>query len=150
MQSLPRSTPSLIWGLLLLAGCAAPVDADGSGNAALHEPESAPAQQLTADAGAHVVDEHTHAVSERPEPRLRIQCDGGFAPFVCDGGCPAGQGCCITGIRPTGICKSLDDCGYQCEVDCAMARTERSLREGLQCEALCTWVAPEPKCVPEP
>lgn len=152
MQAFPRSIPSLISGLLLLAGCAVPTDAEGAGNAALHEPDSPPLEQIVFDAGAGapVGDEHTRAVSEPNEPRLRIQCDGGFAPFVCDGGCPAGQGCCITGIRPTGICQSLDDCGYQCEVDCAMARAERSEREGLQCHALCTWVAPEPICVPDP
>ena len=82
----------------------------------------------------------------RDAPRIVIECTTGFDPFVCGGSCPAGQGCCITGLRPLGFCTTLDECPYRCVVDCTEAALNRSVHEGAQCLSLCTWLAPEPTC----
>lgn len=133
-------TAAAIASALMLVACAAEVvDAP----AAIEEPE--PAQALSDDAGALAAD-----VDEPADelPSVSVECTGGFDPFICDGGCPAGQGCCVTGLRPLGFCTSLEECPVRCAIDCAEVGLSRSAHEGAHCLSLCTWLSPEPACTP--
>lgn len=107
-----------------------------------------PDEAMLVDAGAPMI--VADVSDEQSLPAVSVQCTDGFDPFVCGGSCPAGMGCCISGIRPTGVCSYLDECGLRCVVDCTGAAASRSTREGIQCFRLCTWVSPSPTCSPDP
>ncbi len=132
-----RLGAALAAGAVVLVGCA-------NGRRAGLSVHDAP------DAGPTVtLEEAIQPVVELP-PDLRVECTAGFDPMICGGACPARQGCCVTGIRPLGVCRTLEECGPQCQLDCLVADATYGGLAGLKCEALCTWLAPEPECRPRP
>lgn len=131
---MPHTAPMLaVTGLgLLLVGCAVPV-ADST-------------EALVLDAGPALVDtaplEAAPCTFEEPE----VTCTVGYPLFLCNGSCPGGTLCCVTGARPLGVCRTLDGCSDQCAYDCGMVGQTSGPRAQAICEAWCVAVAPDVAC----
>jgi hypothetical protein len=133
-------TAAAIASVSLLAACTAEVAGEGI------ERETLSIGETEAEASANASIRWAYEPHGAEAPPIRIECTNGFEPFICDGSCPVGQGCCVTGLRPLGFCTTLDECPHRCVVDCTEAALNRSVHEGAQCLSLCTWLAPEPSC----
>lgn len=81
-----------------------------------------------------------------PSPRNGLFCERVFPEFLCGGYCPHEMGCCITGVRPLGVCRSSSSCGNQCLNDCSLAARRYGAAAVAQCESLCTFVEPQIEC----
>lgn len=86
---------------------------------------------------------------DRMSHRWSLRCEWRMDPLLCNGHCPPNQGCCITGIRPRGICQPYGVCDDQCLFDClSLLYRSGSLPDIEQCESLCTWVPQSAACAP--
>ena len=135
-------TNALLSSAFVLGACASPIAGDVE---PLRDPDG-PA--MTVDAGAAPALSSSATPIHDVEPLVEIRCTDGFDPFMCNGRCAPGQGCCVSGIRPRGICTTSDECPIQCAIDCGGAMESRGAREGARCGELCVWLAPEPRCGP--
>lgn len=127
----------LAWLVALAAGCTAPV---GGSSTAL-SPDGGPTLDVTA---ALDLDEPPHSIADVTDPA--VTCTVGYPLFLCDGGCPSRQLCCVTGVRPTGVCRTLDGCADQCASDCGYVGMTSGERARLICEAFCVAVTPDVAC----
>lgn len=133
-------TAAAIASAFIVSACVADVSREEIADHSASIDDSAPEQE----SAAHV--EWAHVPRAQLPPEIPIECTSGFAPFVCEGSCAPGEGCCITGLRPLGVCSPFDECPYRCLIDCAEAARSRSAHEGAHCVTLCTWLSPEPSC----
>lgn len=156
-----RATVWICVGVATAMGCAAAAEDPGaeaaSGGPAIGMEPVAPEVRSDAaqpmpetDAGqAEGRSEWLQAPDDSYDADLNLVCESDMNPALCDGDCPDGQGCCITGVRPLGVCRTLDECNGQCALDCGLVATKYGFQAAVQCESLCTFVGPTSVCRPD-
>ena len=131
---MPHTRPMPVLGglLVLLTACTASV----SGSEA----------PLSVDAGAFLDPPPTVREPPCEVPDDGPSCSVSYPPFLCEGHCPGGELCCVTGVRPLGVCRTLDGCADQCAYDCGIVGQHEGPRARLICEAFCVAVAADVTC----